>query len=66
MLLQHGKVVTYVSRQLKLNEKNYATHDLELAVVVFSLKICRHYFYGVHVNIFIDHRTLQLCSIKRI
>ncbi|XP_059312013.1 uncharacterized protein LOC132063479 [Lycium ferocissimum] len=52
----HGKVVAYASRQLKVHEKNYPTHDLELAAVVFALKIWRHYLYGVHVDIFTDHK----------
>ena len=46
VLMQHGKVVAYASRQLKEYEKNYPTHDLELAAVVFALKIWRHYLYG--------------------
>ena len=39
VLMQDGKVVAYVSRQLKPHEQNYPTHDLELATVVFALKI---------------------------
>ena len=46
VLLQHGKVIAYYSRQLKVYERNYPTHDLELAAVVFPLKIKRHYLYG--------------------
>ncbi|TYK23808.1 ty3-gypsy retrotransposon protein [Cucumis melo var. makuwa] len=46
VLMQQGKVVAYVSRQLKSHEQNYPTHDLELAAVVFALKIWRHYLYG--------------------
>ena len=57
--MQHGKVIAYASRQLKPHEKNYPTHDLELAAIVFSLKIWRHYFYGVHVDVFTDHKSLQ-------
>ena len=44
-LMQDGRVITYISRQLKKYETNYSTHDLELVVVVFVLKIWRHYFY---------------------
>ena len=44
-LMHHGKVITYASRQPRIHEKNYLTHDLELAVVVFALKILRHYLY---------------------
>ena len=46
VLMQEGKVVAYASRQLKPHERNYPTHDLELAAVVFALKIWRHYLYG--------------------
>nr|GEX33766.1 putative reverse transcriptase domain-containing protein [Tanacetum cinerariifolium] len=46
VLMQIGKVIAYASRQLKIHEKNYTTHDLELGAVVFALKICRHYLYG--------------------
>ncbi|WMV55015.1 hypothetical protein MTR67_048400, partial [Solanum verrucosum] len=59
VLMQNGKVIAYVSRQLKVHEKNYPTHDLELAAVVFALKIWRHYLYGVHVDVFTDHKSLQ-------
>ncbi|GKF33446.1 putative reverse transcriptase domain-containing protein, partial [Tanacetum coccineum] len=45
VLMQRGKVIAYVSRQLKIHEKNYTTHDLELGAVVFALKIWRHYLY---------------------
>ena len=58
-LMQHGKVIDSASRQLKFHEKNYPTHDLELAVVVFSLKIWRHYLYGVHVDVFTHHKSIQ-------
>ncbi|GAA0145699.1 hypothetical protein LIER_05835 [Lithospermum erythrorhizon] len=47
VLMQHGKVIAYASRQLKNRERNYPTHDLELAEIVFILKIWRHYLYGV-------------------
>ena len=51
VLMQHGKVVAYASRQLKKHEQNYPTHDLELAAVVFALKIWRHYLYGATCQI---------------
>nr|XP_016481553.1 PREDICTED: uncharacterized protein LOC107802553 [Nicotiana tabacum] len=57
--MQHGRVVAYALRQLRKNEKNYLTHDLELATVIFSLKIWRHHMYGVYVDIFTDHKSLQ-------
>ncbi|GJW09530.1 putative reverse transcriptase domain-containing protein [Tanacetum coccineum] len=59
VLMQHGKVIDYASRQLKLYEANYPTHDLELAAVVFALKIWRHYLYGETCNIFADHKSLK-------
>ncbi|GJS37570.1 putative reverse transcriptase domain-containing protein [Tanacetum coccineum] len=46
VLMQKEKVIAYASRQLKIYEKNYTTHDLELGVVVFALKMWRHYLYG--------------------
>jgi hypothetical protein len=49
VLMQHGKVIAYASRQLKPHEVNYPVHDLELAAVVFALRIWRHYLYGVQV-----------------
>ena len=44
--MQHGNVVVYASRRLKDHEKDYPTHDLEMAAVVFGLKLWRHYLYG--------------------
>ena len=46
VLMQSGKVVAYGSLQLKNHEHNYPTHDMELAAVVFALKIWCHYLYG--------------------
>ena len=57
--MQDGKVVAYASRQLKPHEQNYPTHDLELAAVVFALKIWRHYLYGEKCRIFTDHKSLK-------
>jgi hypothetical protein len=57
--MQNGKVVGYASRQLKSYELNYPTHDLELAAVVFALKIWRHYLYGERCEIFTDHKSLK-------
>ncbi|KAI3678514.1 hypothetical protein L6452_37809 [Arctium lappa] len=59
VLMQDGKVIAYASRQLKEHEKNYPTHDLELAAVVFALKIWRHYLYGIKCQIYTDHKSLQ-------
>ncbi|GJR30151.1 putative reverse transcriptase domain-containing protein [Tanacetum coccineum] len=59
VLMQREKVIAYASRQLKIHEKNYTTHDLELGSVVFALKIWRHYLYGTRCTMFIDHKSLQ-------
>ncbi|GKA72504.1 putative reverse transcriptase domain-containing protein, partial [Tanacetum coccineum] len=59
VLMQRCKVIAYASRQLKIHEKNYTTHDLELGAVVFALKIWRHYLYGTRSVIYTDHRSLQ-------
>ncbi|GJX71679.1 putative reverse transcriptase domain-containing protein, partial [Tanacetum coccineum] len=59
VLMQRGKVIAYASRQLKIHEKNYTTHDLELGAVVFALKIWRHYLYGTKSVIYMDHKSLQ-------
>nr|GFA19864.1 retrotransposon protein, putative, Ty3-gypsy subclass [Tanacetum cinerariifolium] len=59
VLMQHGKVIAYASRQLKPYEVNYPTHDLELAAVVFTLKIWRHYLYGESCDVFTDHKSLK-------
>ncbi|GJT64420.1 putative reverse transcriptase domain-containing protein [Tanacetum coccineum] len=56
VLMQKGKVIAYASRQLKIHEKNYTTHDLELGEVVFALKIWRHYLYGTKsIELFSDY-----------
>ncbi|KAL4032860.1 hypothetical protein IC575_005943 [Cucumis melo] len=57
--MQQSKVVAYASRQLKSHKQNYPTHDLELAAVVFALKIWRHYLYGEKIQIFTDHKSLK-------
>ncbi|KAD4178196.1 hypothetical protein E3N88_26787 [Mikania micrantha] len=59
VLMQRGKVIAYASRQLKIHEVSYPTHDLELAAVVFALKIWRHYLYGVKCTIYTDHKSLK-------
>jgi hypothetical protein len=57
--MQDGKVVSYASHQLRKHEENYPTHDLELAVVVHALKICRHYLIGHRCEIYSDHKSLK-------
>ena len=59
VLMQGVKVIAYASRQFKVHEKNYPTHDLEQAAMVFTLKLWRQYLYGVHVDVFTEHTILQ-------
>ena len=58
-LMQHDKVIAYASRQLKPHEEKYPTHNLELAAIVFALKIWRHYLYGEKCEIYTDHKSLK-------
>jgi len=59
VLMQEKRPIAYASRQLKVHEKNYPTHDLELAAVVFALKTWRHYLYGAQFQVFNDHKSLK-------
>ncbi|GJU67063.1 putative reverse transcriptase domain-containing protein [Tanacetum coccineum] len=59
VLMQRGKVIAYASRKLKIHEKNYTTHDIELGDVVFALNMRRHYLYGTKCVMFTDHKSLQ-------
>ena len=59
VLMQGGHVVAYASRQLRPHERNYPTHDLELAAVIFALKIWRCYLYGARFQVFSDHKSLK-------
>ncbi|GJV30399.1 putative reverse transcriptase domain-containing protein [Tanacetum coccineum] len=59
VLMQKEKVLAYASRQLKVHEENYTTHDLELGAVVFALRLRRHYLYGTKCVVFTDHKSLQ-------
>ncbi|GKC77731.1 hypothetical protein Tco_1128505, partial [Tanacetum coccineum] len=59
VLMQREKVIAYASRQLRKNEENYMTHDLELGAVVFALRLWRHYLYGTKCTVYTDHKSLQ-------
>ena len=65
VLMQEGKVVAYASRQLKPYEKNYPTHDLELAAILFALKIWRHYLYREKCFIYTNHKSLKYLPSQR-
>ena len=59
VLMQDGKVIAYASKQLKPNEMNYPTHDLELAAVILALKAWRHHLIGRRCEIYTDHKSLK-------
>ena len=65
VLMQSGRVVAYGSRQLKNHEKNYPTHDMELAAIVFALKIWRHYLYGKQFEMYSYHKSLKYIFMQR-
>jgi len=58
-LKEEDNVVAYASRQLKSYQKNCPTYNLELAAVVFALKIGRHYLYRIPCKIYTDHQSLK-------
>ncbi|MBO1765193.1 Ty3/Gypsy family RNase HI domain-containing protein, partial [Escherichia coli] len=59
VLMQQGQVIAYASRQLKPHEVRYATHDLELAAVIYALKLWRHYLLGTKFELYTDHKSLK-------
>jgi hypothetical protein len=59
VLMQENNMIAYASRQLKTHEENYPTHDLELAAIVFVLKISMHHLYGAQFELFSDHKSLK-------
>ncbi|KAK9085437.1 hypothetical protein Sjap_025848 [Stephania japonica] len=63
--MRERRVIAYASRQLKVHERNYPTHDLELAAIVFALKIWRHHLYGVRFELFTDHKSLKYLFTQR-
>jgi hypothetical protein len=59
VLMQDGCAIAYSSRQLRCHEEHYLTHDLELLVVVHTLKVWRHYLLDNLVHIYTDHKSLK-------
>ena len=57
--MQDRKVIAYGSRQLRAHEDKYPTHDLELAAVIYALKMWRHYLVGNRCEVFTDHQSLK-------
>ena len=65
VLMQEDRVIAYASRQLKPHEKNYLTHDLELAAIVFTLKIWRHYLFDEKCHVCSDHKSLKYLMTQK-
>ena len=65
VLMQRGQVVAYASRKLRIHERDYPTHDLELVAIVFTLKLWRHYLYGSKFEVFSDHKSLRYLFDQR-
>lgn len=59
VLTQHNRIVAYASKELKKNEMNHPTYDLKLAIIVFALKIWRHYLYDATCHIFTNHKSFK-------
>ena len=59
VLMQSGRVMAYGSKQLKNHERNYPTHDMEVATIVIALKIWHHYLYDEQFEVFSDHKSLK-------
>jgi hypothetical protein len=62
VLMQNGHVIGYESRNLKERERNYATHDLELATIVDALRMWRHYLMGKRFELSTNHIGLKYLS----
>ena len=65
VLMQSERVVAYGFHQLENHKQNYPTHNMELAAVVFALKICRHYLYGEEFEVYSDHKSLKYILMQR-
>ena len=65
VLMQSGRIIAYGSIQLKNHVQNYPTHEMELATIVFALKIWRHYLYGEQFEVFSDHKSLKYIFTQR-
>jgi hypothetical protein len=59
VLMQDGRAIAYVSRQLQRHEEHYPTHELELLTIVHALKVWRHYLLDNLVHIYTDHTSLK-------
>ena len=65
VLMQSRRVVAYGCHQLKNHEQNYPTHDMELAAVVFALKIWRHYLCYEEFEVYSDYKSMKYIFTQR-
>ena len=65
VMMQEGKVISYISRQLRPHELNYPTHELELATVVHALKAWRHFLMGNQCEIYTDYKRPKYIFTQR-
>lgn len=65
ILIWHDRVIAYTSRKLKLPEKNYLNHNLELLAMICLLQIWHYYPHGVYVDIFYSHKILQFVFTQK-
>ena len=63
--MQNGRVIAYVSPQLRPHKMNYPTYDLELAAIIHALKTWRHYLHGETFYIFTDHKSLKYIPTQK-
>lgn len=66
VLMQGEKVIAYASQQLRKHGDNYPTHDLEMAAVVFALKIWWSYFDGETIQVSQITRVSSTCLLSHI
>ena len=59
VLMQDGRVVTYILRRLRKHEENHMTHYLELLAIVYALRVWRHYLIGWKFKLKTYHSSLQ-------
>lgn len=63
--MQRSKVIAYTSRKMKVHKRNYPTHNLELAAMVFALWIWCHYLYGVSFQLYTNHKSFKYFFMQK-
>ena len=59
VLMQEGNVICNESQKMKENERNNATHNLELPAIVYALKMWRNYLLRSKFELIMDHMSLK-------